>query len=186
MQQQDIQKDKLLTLSSGEQLSEDELNDMHNFDVSDTTLMDKWVNHLEKFKVFYSSPLDIDFMMLETIGDKYTDLLGPDEGPKLTVLDPSGNKKRIDIKSINKTEYVAEFNSRVSVDVAHTLKKEGGDGLTYSETQRELMIWYNYFFLSRGKPTTHLMVLSRLSADELKAYTPDTIKRMIDEIQRNM
>ena len=59
-------------------------------------------------------------------------------------------------------------------------KKKGGNGETYSEAQKELMIWYNYFFLNRGKPITHMLMLSSISDEDLKASMPDVFTRMFD------
>jgi hypothetical protein len=43
------------------------------------------------------------------------------------------------------------------------------------------MLWYNYFFLNRGKPTTHISVLSSMSDEELKKNTPEVISKIIEK-----
>lgn len=45
------------------------------------------------------------------------------------------------------------------------------------------MIWYNYFFLTRGKPVTHLEALNNIPDDRLKDNTPDIFKKMGDKIK---
>ena len=72
-----------------------------------------------------------------------------------------------------------EYWNHVNNDVKQTLKKEGGTGETYTQKQKELMLWYNYFFLNRGKPTTHMSVLSSMSNEELKNNTPEVITKII-------
>ena len=60
------------------------------------------------------------------------------------------------------------------------LKEEGGDGHTYSPEQQKLMVWYTYFFLNRGKPSTHIAALSQLSDEELKENVPPVLQRLIE------
>lgn len=49
-----------------------------------------------------------------------------------------------------------DFNKRIEESVRAALKECGGDGSTYTPEQRQLMVWYTYFFLQRGKPPTHI------------------------------
>lgn len=65
-------------------------------------------------------------------------------------------------------------------DIKNTLKEEGGDGHTYSPEQQKLMVWYTYFFLNRGKPSTHIAALSQLSDEELKENVPPVLQRLIE------
>src|SRR5699024_2078569 len=118
-----------------------------------------WAIFLENYNVFFSSPLDIDFMMLESYGDDYISTISDREGPRIKlsgvtkkVVDLSGSEKELD-----------EFKERIVHDVGKTLKNNDATGITYNEAQKELMIWYNYFFLNRGKPSTHIAVLSQIS-----------------------
>ena len=46
------------------------------------------------------------------------------------------------------------------------------------------MIWYNYFFLNRGKPITHMLMLSSISDEDLKASMPDVFTRMFDRAKK--
>ena len=175
-------REKLLQLSDGVFLSDEELSLMHTRAVDQIQDMDIWIRKLEDYNVYYSYPLDIDFMMLETIGEKYKDSLDENEGPMLSVKDEQETNRKIAIKEIDKDKYSKEYKERMELDVRHTLKKEGGNGITYNETQKEWMIWYNYFFLNRGKPATHIAILSAMSDDELLENTPEVIKRLIDKV----
>ena len=84
------------------------------------------------------------------------------------------------IKEIEKTGFLSlEYEKRVEDDVKHTLKKCGGDGNTYSDEQKQLMVWYNYFFLNRGKPSTHIEALSTLSNEQLVSTMPNVFTKVI-------
>ena len=139
--------------------------------------MQLWIKHLENFNVFFSAPLDIDFLMLENFGEEYKGLLEEKEGPRL-MIEQNGKKEQkkiIDIEGIDE-EKPDEYEKRIQEDIRNTLKKEGGDGSTYNEEQKKLMVWYNYFFLNRGKPSTHILALSKM--DELDNI-PSEFERLI-------
>ena len=46
------------------------------------------------------------------------------------------------------------------------------------------LIWYTYFFLNRGKPSTHIAVLSRLSDEAIKGNIPPVLERLIETAER--
>lgn len=175
-----VDKNRLLTLTDGTVLSEEILNTMHTADVCDLASMEGWINRLEEYNVFFSAPLDIDFLMLETIGERYIGSLEENEGPVIEILDDEGKNHRLNINKFDKSKYITEFNAKIDAGVRQTLKKEGGNGETYSIEQKEWMLWYSYFFLGRGKPTTHIGVLASMSDDELKNETPKVIQRLVD------
>ena len=159
---------------NGNILPEKEFNQMHTWDIDNSDFLQSWIDHLEKYNIFFSSPLDIDFLMLEHYGDVYKSLLHEKEGPRIMVNDCQ--KYIIDIEKSN--TYYQEYNQRITDDIQHTLKNCGGDGKTYSESQKKLMVWYTYFFLNRGKPSTHIEALSRISDITLMSTMPDVFKRM--------
>ena len=155
-------RNALLTTESGV-LTDEQLDGMSEWDVLDVASMQAWLDWLEQYNVFFSAPLDIDFMMLEQMESEYKESLDTTEGPRLEVIEDEG-KKRILIQTIEGTDdYRTEYETRIKKDIKSTLKEEGGDGSTYSAEQQKLMVWYTYFFLNRGKPSTHIAVLSRLS-----------------------
>ena len=148
-------------------LSDTAFSEMHNWDVNNSELLQSWINYLEKYNVFFSTPLDIDFLMLECYGDIYKSLLGEKEGPRLMIME-NGQKYQKYIKDIENTEKTySEYCVRVADDVRHALKECGGDGKTYSEEQKRLLVWYTYFFLNRGKPSTHIEAFSQISNEML-------------------
>ena len=98
-------------------------------------------------------------MMLEYLGTEYKDTLDAAEGPRIDIIQ-NGEKKRILIADIEGSGIVCpEYKDRIKQDIKNALKKEGGDGCTYSSEQRKLMVWYTYLFLNRGKPSTHIAAL---------------------------
>ena len=176
-------KNKLLDTKRGV-LTDEQLDGMSKWDVSDVTSMQKWIDKLEQYNVFFSAPLDIDFMMLEQMGSEYKKSLNPAEGPRLEIF-KEGQTKRILIQAIEETgTHPDEYGARIKKDIKSTLKEEGGDGSTYSTEQQNLMIWYTFFFLNRGKPSTHIAVLSRLSDEAIKDNIPPVLGRLIEAAER--
>lgn len=172
-------RNALLTTKSGI-LTDKQLEEMSERNVANEKQMSAWMKRLEKYNVFFSAPLDIDFMMLEQMESEYKKSLDTTEGPRLEVT-VDEEKKRILIQTIEGTgDYRTEYETRIKKDIKSTLKEEGGDGSTYSAEQQKLMVWYTYFFLNRGKPSTHIAVLSRLSDEAIKDNIPQVLKRLIE------
>lgn len=82
--------------------------------------------------------------MLECLSEKYKGLLNKNEGPRLCI-EEDGEKKTINILNADLEKYREAYLKHIVSDVKRTLKKEGGEGNTYNEEQKELMLWYNYF-----------------------------------------
>lgn len=171
-------KSELLKTESG-CLSDEEFGDMHTWDVNNSDSLQRWIAYLEQYNVFFSTPLDIDFLMLEHFGDVYKSLLGKKEGPRLMVKEKGKSIQKY-IKDIEGMESAyPEYLERITDDVRHSLKECGGDGKTYSEEQKKLMIWYTYFFLNRGKPSTHIEAFSKISDKMQSSKMPPVFVRMI-------
>lgn len=174
---------ELLNTEKG-MMTDEELEGMSEWNINDTKLMQAWIDWLENYNVFFSAPLDIDFMMLEQMELEYKKSLDTTEGPRLEVT-VDEEKKRILIQTIEGTgAYRTEYETRIKKDIKSTLKEEGGDGSTYSAEQQKLMVWYTYFFLNRGKPSTHIAVLSRLSDEAIKDNIPPVLKRLMETAER--
>lgn len=167
-------------------LTDTELKKMSDWDVSDVLAMQGWINRLETYNVFFSAPLDIDFMMLEQMRNVYKATLNVTEGPRVDIV-RDGKKERILITKIeNDGEGHPEYEERILKDIKNTLKEEGGDGHTYSPEQQKLMVWYTYFFLNRGKPSTHIAALSQLSDEVLKDNVPPVLHCLIKAAEREL
>ena len=74
---------------------------MRDWDVSDSKSLQSWIDYLEQYNVFFSTPLDIDFLMLEHYGDIYKGLLGEKEGPRLMIKEEGKDQQKY-IKDIEK------------------------------------------------------------------------------------
>lgn len=111
--------------------------------------------HLRTFGIFYATPLDLDYAMLQQFKDAYTHLEPGERGPRSS--DPSDT----------------------------VLGENGGTRPDFwSDADRiELLRWYRYLFLNRSKPSTHLQALSRLSDEQLKAGAPDFLTDLVEYIR---
>ena len=119
------------------------------------------MQHLRQFGVFFSSPLDLDMMMLVRFWDAYTHLEQGERGPH----------------SSDATEAV--------------LGSDGQPGEYWQpaddeRAKRQLWLrWYRYLFLSRSKPSTHLRALARLSEADLQ-NGPEPVLALIDYIKTSL
>lgn len=170
-------REQLLSTTTGI-LSDEALDKMSEWDDSIET-MQGWLNRLEQMNVFFSAPLDIDYLMLEHFGNEYKKTLSEKEGPRIKVVIGKRTEKvyirDIEAGGLNYSEY----DERIKKDVGLTLKEYGGNGSTYTTEQQKLMVWYNYFFLNRGKPSTHIAALSTIDTKTLENSTPPVLKRLI-------
>lgn len=147
-----------LTLASFH-INEQQLIALGNQAPQHTEHLAEWFQFLERFDVFFSNPLDLDFMLLEAFTTQYQ-TAHSGQGPVIPA-DPQAKKKRL--------------QSACSA----VLKPEGGDGSTYTSTQRELFIWYQYLFLGRGKPVTHLYAVNAMTDAAFAASMPPVLRRLI-------
>lgn len=178
-----VARKDILNVEGGTILSDDELEEMHSWDTEEVDIMEGWIDLLENYNVYFSSPLDIDFLMLECLSEKYKGLLKSNEGPRLCI-EKNGKNEKINIQNADLDKYRDAYMNHIDSDVRRTLKKEGGEGNTYNDEQKELMLWYTYFFLNRGKPTTHIAVLSTMTDEDLKINTPDVIKKIVEKAKK--
>ena len=117
---------------------------------------------LEKHGVFFSAPLDLDFLMLRAFPAQYQAA--------------GGGSPRI-------PKDQAKLADRVQQAIAVVLKDGGGDGATYSDEEKEAFIWYSYLFLGKSKPATHLLALNRIKSPELIKSMPPVLVRLNKAIQ---
>ncbi|MBS0027212.1 AAA family ATPase [Chitinophaga sp. 22321] len=163
-----VNKKKLLGIEGGI-LSDSELDKMHTWTLTnDDSIknLNEWVNFLKRYNIFYSNPLDLDFLMLMHYPEFYKEAIPENGGPRI----PDRSKKP------------KEFAEKVSSAKQATLKSEKASGETYSDDEIELMIWYHYHFLGRGKPATHIQVLSSMSDDEINGNLPLVFTEIFERI----
>lgn len=152
------------------------------------------ISALEEFNVFFSDPLDLDFMMLEKFGPIYKKTCRKNEGPTIKInsrkIKVSEIEEELDLYTLIGGELESEtetaYRERIEDAVKQTLKSDGGNGNTYSDEQQKLMIWYSYFFLSRGKPSTHIMAMSSANKDELIMNMPEVFKRLFLKVDEQL
>ena len=161
-------KSELLTLEDGRVMSDNELDTMHKSVVNIDTprLILSWIRLLNSYDIFFSEPLDLDFLMLKHYPQFYMKTIPENGGPKIPnrITDPFG------------------FQAKVNAGVQATLKSENATGLTYSENDRELMTWYNYHFLGRGKPTTHILTFSEMTEDDIRQSFPPLFTTLFERM----
>lgn len=175
-------RDELLKLKDGNILSEKRFNRMHKWLPNDSGSLNNIIKRLEKYNVFFSYPLDLDFMLLESFKEEYIESLGPNEGPRLKVGDKM--KKVSELTECDKSS--SEYEERLNSDKRATLKESGGEGDTYSKDQKELMLWYNYFFLSKSKPVTHFRALGNIDPATMLERLPDPLERLFIKIEEEI
>lgn len=150
-------------------LNQSDLVSMHTWPLNsegDRKRIMTWVEHLERYGVYFSTPLDLDFSMLKAFKEYY----------QKTVLDGYG--PRIP----NKESELEKYNKKIEACIRNTLKEGGGDGNSYLALEKELMLWYPYLFLDRGKPATHILAMTMLESSSLKENMPESLKKVVDAI----
>lgn len=178
-----IERSDLVTMEDGRILNDEDIARISSNQITDifSQPLSSWINHLEKFNVFFSAPLDIDFLMLQHYKDYYLGTLSTNEGPVVSYIDENNDKKKIRLTKMDRTNdyQLIGFKNRISEAIQATLKDKSGPGDSFTDEEKVLMIWYQYFFLGRGKPTTHMQFLSSISDDELNRNIPPVFEKMV-------
>ena len=183
-----IARNDLVKMKDGRILSDQDIARISSYQISDilSEPLLSWINHLEKFNVFFSAPLDIDFLMLQYYKDYYLKTLSTNEGPVVSYTDENSNNKKIKLTKMDRTNdyQLIGFKNRISEAIQATLKDKSGPGDSFTEEEKELMIWYQYFFLGRGKPTTHMQFLSLISDEELIKSLPSVFEKIVERAKK--
>lgn len=116
----------------------------------------EWARWLENFNVFFSDPLDLDFTMLNAYPAAYRQLEPGMRGPSM------------------------------NGDPRATVLGDDGSPAFYDAAHHDALRWYRYLFLGRGKPSTHVRVLSRLTQPELMAGMPQPLGRMLQKVRETI
>ncbi|GAB6717707.1 AAA family ATPase [Streptococcus uberis] len=144
-----------------------------------------WFNKFEEFNVYFSSPLDIDFLMLKHYKTHYLKTLSSKEGPVVSYIDLEGNSAKVKLTELDcyDKSQVEGANNRKYEAIQATLKDKSGSGDSFTDEEKRLMIWYQYFFLGRGKPTTHMKFLSLISDEELILNLPPVFNKIVESAE---
>ncbi len=117
-----------------------------------------WLSHLEKWDIYFSSPLDLDLLLLCHYKVAYTGHLEDGKtGPS-----SKGDPRDVVLGTPEDRPDVDYYNRDSMID---------------------LLRWYRYLFLSNSKPSTHLRAMSFSSKEEL-AKAPPPLGRLLDRIER--
>lgn len=116
-----------------------------------------WLNHLEKWAIYFSAPLDLDMLLLRLFRSAYTKLEEGQRGPS-SQGDPRD---------------AVLGDPGVRPDVAFWANDQMTDDLR----------WYRYLFLTRSKPSAHLNALSYIDSADL-AKVAGRLGRLLDRIGR--
>lgn len=174
-------RESLVKLKDGRVLSDNEIDNLDKNNKLTKANMLAWIKHLERFNVFFSEPLDIDFLMLKHYGNHYIGLLSQNEGPTVSYFNRDKTVSKIKVIDVdrNNNSQKTGLENRIEDAKRATLKKKSGTGDSFSEEETELMIWYQYFFLGRGKPITHFRFLTTISEDKLENNIPSVFTKMV-------
>lgn len=136
-------------------INEDDIAEIPAWDSDKGLLIDDegWIEYFESRGVFFSSPLDLDFMMIEAFGEVYMVDDAEREAPDETTLKAVLGKKH---------------------DVV------GGQ---YTEEQLELFDAYHRRFKLGSKPTWHIRAMAELDDAELAADMPTVMTALFDYVE---
>lgn len=129
--------------------------DLANFDTRDAKDFDKlreWFLALRNHNVFFCAPLDLDYSMLRAFPTAYQVIEPGRQGPS------------------------SQGDPRTAV------LGEAGRGDLYGADEDTPLRWYRYLFLGRGKPSTHVRVLSSHTPEVLAANAPEELRALLASI----
>ncbi|MCI1699183.1 ATP-dependent nuclease [Liquorilactobacillus nagelii] len=186
---------KVEKLPSGiEEINDDALKDLSKKLIEnkdDANELDNYLKNLERKHVYFSNPLDIDFLMLTHYSDEYKHLIKGNEGPIIKKPDGQQTKaQEYEPDNVSDEIYVERAEEATKSALKGGVHVTAGD--SYSSSEKALMIWYVYFFLGRGKPTTHIQVLdgdedgSKLTKEKLLKNIPPVIKRLCTDVSTQL
>ncbi|WP_312161147.1 AAA family ATPase [Phenylobacterium sp.] len=122
------------------------------YDQANSQLMRDWVLFLRNHHVFFCTPLDLDYSMLTAFPASYQVVEPGRQGPS-----PNGDPRSAVLGEKGRSDLYPAAN-----DVA--------------------LRWYRYLFLGRGKPSTHVRVLSSLDEAALAAGSPKELTALLQSI----
>ncbi|MCE7798144.1 AAA family ATPase [Sphingobium sufflavum] len=151
-------KNKLLAIKGGV-LSDEGFAKMHDW--KDVELLPGWIECLEGYGVYFSSPLDLDMAMLKAFPAAYEAVIPAGGGPRMA-----------------------------KDKAAEAVLGTAGPGLTawtgpYAGYE-ELFPAYRYHFLTQSKPATHLAALVHIKRKELIASMPPVLKALLEHVAKSL
>jgi hypothetical protein len=123
-----------------------------SWDVNDLTSLNGWLAHLRTLRIHFCIPLDLDHSLLHAYPAAYRSLPEGLQGPD-------------------------ESDPRPAV-----LGARGQNHLYSAADALDALRWYRYLFLGRGKPGTHVRVLSAMDAATLRASMPEPLLTLLQQV----
>jgi putative ATP-dependent endonuclease of OLD family len=142
----------------GNDLTQVEIDDIPAWNSDDGIIVDDkgWMARLEALGVFFSAPLDLDFMMMTSYPEAYRvkddELAAPDEDTAKAVLG-----KNHDVL-----------------------------GNQYTDEEQTYLDAYHRRFKLGSKPTWHIRAMAGMDDDALTDDMPDVLDRMFDSIEAKL
>lgn len=142
----------------GNDLTQEDIDDIPKWNSNEGIMLDDlgWIARLEALGVYFSTPLDLDFMMMTHYPAAYRvkedDLEEPDEDTIKAVL--------------GKSHDVLEGQ--------------------YSEEQQSYFDAYHRRFKLDSKPTSHIRAMANLDDEKLIEDMPDVLDRMFDAVEEKL
>jgi putative ATP-dependent endonuclease of OLD family len=139
---------------------------------NDTENMDAWLEYFTNtFNVFFSTPLDLDFAMLEAFPSIYKGLAPPPYGPRL----PKSSAP-------NYSDIIKQRMRQVLASDASSALDSLGE--TYSEDQQKLFSWYKYLFIDGSKPVNHMRALLEIDNEDLMENAPEFLQQIVTQARQ--
>lgn len=120
--------------------------------IADLAGLTRWANDLRRHNVFFCTPLDLDYSMLRAFSSAYQVAEPGQKGPS------------------------SRGDPRTAV------LGEAGQGDLYPTDQDTSLRWYRYLFLGRGKPSTHVRVLSGQTPEVLARGSPEELRALLASV----
>jgi putative ATP-dependent endonuclease of the OLD family len=136
------------------------MNSLHEeLDQMENTIesLKPWLSKLRRHGIYFSGPLDLDMLLLCKYHRCYTHLEEGMDGPD-SQSDP----------------YPA------------VLKGKSDQSLYPTEDWEDTFRWYRYLFLSRGKPSTHIRVVSQMTPNDIISGIPKQIKALLENAAKSI
>ncbi len=148
-------------------LDSEEYADFSNKADSEVASLDAWLKYFQdNFEVFFSSPLDVDFAMLESFPDVYKALAPDKGGPRL----PDSKDPKY------QTAIIQRMYQVLASDPEKPAEKLGS---TYTSAQQEIFAWYKYLFIDGSKPVAHMRASLAINDASFKANAPLYLKQLL-------
>jgi len=157
-----VSKTKLLGLSDGKQLPDEQLEDMHTWQTADGLgNLEAWATSLKPHGVYFSAPLDLDLAMLTAFPTAYEAIIPKGGGPKMAVD-----------------------------KAAEVVLGTDGPGLSlYAGAFKDypnLLPAYRYHFLTHSKPATHLAALTHIKTKALRDNMPPVLAEVLKHVAKSL